>query len=100
MAMKSPLKPQEADRRVGKLTPRYQFVLNPFEFDRMSRCLRCKKLTYPRKFPLLIHIDGWGLMTLGKTCKYCPKDELIICHQDELDMELAHAFSKLKPEVI
>ncbi len=24
-----------------------------------------------RKFALLIHVDKWGPMVLGKTCRYC-----------------------------
>jgi hypothetical protein len=37
-----------------------------------------------RKFPLLIHMDGYGLLNLGKTCRYCAKCEFIIAHQDQL----------------
>lgn len=86
--------------RVGKLPPRYKFMLNPFVDTRLSSCPKCERLTYPRKFPLLLHVGGFGLMTLGKTCKYCPRCELIMCHQDELEGELYLSFGKLKPEVI
>jgi len=53
-----------------------------------------------RKFPLLIHIDGFGLLTLGKTCRYCPKCELIIAHQDGLEHVMAEVFSESNPDVI
>src|SRR5437763_16745322 len=36
---------------------------------RLSKCPRCEKLIYPRKFAFFIHVDGWGPMALGKTCK-------------------------------
>ena len=39
-------------------------------------------------------------MALGKTCRYCPHCELIMAHQDELEAELANAFSHIAPEVI
>ncbi len=84
-----------ATKRLGKLKPRYTFMLNPHAEVRLSRCPRCDKLTYPRKFPLLIHIDDFGLMAMGKTCKYCSRCQMIICHQDELEGELANAFQQL-----
>jgi hypothetical protein len=51
-----------------------------------------------RKFALFIHVDGWGPLSLGKTCRYCPRCELIITHQDDLERELC--FERLSPEVI
>ena len=39
-------------------------------------------------------------MLLGKTCRFCPRCELIIAHQDELESELARIFSSLAPDVI
>ena len=89
-----------AKRRFGKLPPRYLFALNPYQDVRFSKCPRCDKLTYLRKFPLLIHIDGFGLMALGKTCRYCSKCELIIVHQDELESILAAFFAQKAPEAI
>ena len=53
-----------------------------------------------RKFALLLHIEKWGLLALGKTCRYCSGCELIIAHQDELEDELVHLFERIAPEVI
>jgi uncharacterized C2H2 Zn-finger protein len=89
-----------SSRRIGKLLPRYAFILNPHAGTRLSKCPRCEKLTYPRKFAFFIHVDGWGPMAFGKTCKYCSRCELIMMHQDELEAELAHSFSQSAPEVI
>jgi hypothetical protein len=49
---------------------------------------------------LLIHVDGYGLLNLGKTCRYCSKCEFIIAHQDELESVMAEIFSALCPEVV
>jgi hypothetical protein len=89
-----------AKTKLGKLPPRYKYTLNKYRDERFSRCPLCKKLTHPRKFALLIHIDEWGLMIFGKSSKYCSNCELIIVHQHELEAELAYAFSKIKPEII
>lgn len=78
----------EKKTRFGKLRPRYRFALNPFPEVRWSRCPRCEKLTHARKFPLLIHIEGLGLVTLGKTCRYCTPCEFIIADQAELEEQL------------
>jgi hypothetical protein len=87
-------------KRLGGLPPRYTFLLNPHADLRLSRCPVCDKLTYPRKFPLLISVKDVTLITLGKTCKYCSRCEMIMCQQDELEMELAIAFARRAPEVL
>jgi hypothetical protein len=89
-----------ARQRIGKLPPRYGFMLNPFSEMRLSSCPKCDKLTYPRKFALLIHVEGWGPFVFGKTCKYCSRCELIMAHQDELEWELANTFERLAPDVV
>jgi hypothetical protein len=87
--------------RIGKLPPRYTFILNPHQGTRVSSCPKCKKLTYVRKFALLIHIEDFGLVTLGKSSRYCPKCELIVTHQAELEHELVGMFmDKKRAEVI
>lgn len=86
--------------RFGKLAPRYMFALNPYHDVRFSSCPKCKRLTYLRKFPLLIHVDQFGPFVLGKTCRYCAKCELIIAHQDELEGVLAAMFTQHAPEHI
>lgn len=85
---------------LGKLPKRYSFILNPYTDARLSRCPKCNKLTYLRKFVLFIHIEQWGPLALGKTCRYCSHCELIMAHKDELDAELAQSFSQLAPECI
>ena len=87
-------------RQLGKLPPRYRFALNQYAETRWSKCPRCSKLTYMRKFPLLIHIDGFGLLILGKTCRYCPKCEFIIAHQDDLEHYMTEIFSESYPGVV
>ena len=83
----------------GQLPERYSFLLNPYTDTRLSKCPRCEKPTHPRKFALFIHIEQWGPLTLGKTCRYCSTCELIIVHQDELEAQLAQTFSQLAPEM-
>jgi hypothetical protein len=86
--------------RLGRLPPRYTFLLNPHAESRLSRCPACDKLTHARKFPLLISIDTGDFITLGKTCKYCSRCEMVMCDQDQLEAELAHAFATRSPEVL
>ncbi|HEX6373053.1 MAG TPA: hypothetical protein VF006_29290 [Longimicrobium sp.] len=77
--------------RFGALRPRYRFALNPFSGVRWSRCPRCDKPMHARKFPLLILIEELGLLTLGKTCRYCTPCEYIIADQGELEEQLVIA---------
>ena len=85
---------------IGRLPARYSFILNPYPDQRLSRCPKCRRLTQLRKFAFLIHVDKWGPLALGKTCRYCAHCELIIAHQDELEAQLAHSFSTLAPGMI
>ena len=86
--------------RVGKLPPRYSFALNPHRDMRCSRCPKCKRTMNARKFPFFVHVDGWGPLSLGKTCRYCPRCELIIVHQDELEEQLACFFEQHCPDML
>lgn len=89
-----------ARKRLGKLPARYSFILNPYTDVRLSKCPKCERPTHPRKFPLFIHVDGWGPLLLGKTCRYCTRCELIIAHKDEMDAEMAHSLARLAPEAV
>ena len=84
----------------GQLPPRYSFLLNPHLGVRLSRCPECDRLTHYRKFVLCIHIDGFGLMGLGKTCRYCTPCELVIAHKDELETELWHGLENIAPAAV
>lgn len=86
--------------RIGALPPRYSFALNPHAGTRCAKCPRCERPTRRRKFALLIGVEDYGLMTLGKTCRFCPPCEFIIAHQDELEALLAAGFAEHAPEVI
>lgn len=88
-----------ASRKIGKLPRRYSFLLNPYTDTRLSKCPKCDKPTHLRKFALFIHIDQWGPLVLGKTCRYCSRCELIMVHQDELEQQLAQSLSQLAPEM-
>lgn len=87
-------------KRFGELPRRYRFALNPYSGVRWSRCPRCRGTTFQRKFPLLVHVDGYGVLVLGKNCRYCARCEFIICHQDDLEDQLVQAFEQLNPDVI
>ena len=87
-------------KRFGELEPKYSFLLNKYINLRFSKCPQCNKRTYKRKFPLILHIDGFGIISLGKTSIFCSSCELIIVHKDELESELVYIFNKLKPEII
>lgn len=89
-----------AKDRFGHLPPRYSFALNPYEDVRFSKCPKCDRATYNRKFPLLIHIDKFGPLVLGKTCRYCSKCEFIIAHQDELEPILTAMLSERAPAMV
>jgi hypothetical protein len=86
--------------RIGRLPPKYIFVLNPYEDVRFTRCPGCDQRTRLRKLPLFIHVDPMNPVVLGKTCRYCADCDLLIVHQDELEAQLAALFEERDPTVI
>lgn len=48
----------------------------------------------------MIHVEPMQLLSLNKTCRYCPHCDLLIAHQDDVEHFLASFFTEQKPEVI
>ena len=69
--------------RVGALPPRYAFVLNAHVGTKFTKCPRCDTRTNVRKLSLVIHVNGFGLVLLGKTCRLCLRCETLITHKAE-----------------
>ena len=84
--------------RIGALPPRYAFVLNPYVDTKFTRCPRCETKTNLRKLSLVIHVEGFGLVLLGKTCRLCVRCETLIAHKAELDKLLSTVVTVPKPE--
>jgi hypothetical protein len=55
---------------------------------------------HQRKLPLVIHIDPIVTLALNKTCRYCPRCDLLIAHQNDLEHLLASIFSEHNPEIV
>ena len=86
--------------KIGSLPPRYSLLLNSHDDVRLSKCPKCQKLTHLRKFALFVHIDGWGPMVLGKTCRYCSRCGIVMVHRKELEAELVRGLGQMAPKVI
>lgn len=87
-------------KRLGKQSPRYRFLLNPYRDRRFAICPDCEGRTLLRKVPLVIHVDPLNPVVINKSCRYCPACDLLIAHQDEIEQQLAALFSKRAPEQI
>ena len=84
--------------RLGKQAPQYRFFLNPYKDARFTRCPQCNQPMRQKKLPLVIHIDPMNLLSLNKTCRYCPHCDLLIAHKDHIEHFLTSIFSELRPE--
>lgn len=83
--------------RIGKLPPRYRFLLNEYVDQRFSRCPGCGEKTGQRKLPLLIHVEPMNMVALNKTCRYCARCDILIAHHDELEEILSNMFDVRVP---
>lgn len=84
----------------GELPVRYRFFLNPYSDVRFTRCPQCEGKTSQKKVPLMIHVDPHYPVNMNYTCRYCPKCDILIAHQDEIEGYLHRLFSERAPEVI
>lgn len=91
---------QSRKSHLGKLPPRYNFVLNPYPDMRVSSCPFCGQKTGQRKTPLLIHIEPHHLIALNYTCRYCVACDLLVAHKHEIEHLLASLFSQSAPAVV
>src|SRR5213592_2737676 len=86
--------------KLGKRPKKHYFFLNQYQDARFTSCPKCGTKTLLRKFPLVVHIEPLNLMTLNKSCRFCPRCDLVIAHQDEVESVLAAFFAEHKPEVV
>jgi hypothetical protein len=89
---KSDRRPKNA--RMGALQPRYSFILNPYPDAGFTRCPKCEGKTRIRKLPLVIHVDDFGLIFLGNTCRLCVACEVLIAHQAEIQQVLTTSLGR------
>lgn len=89
-----------SDKGHNDMPPRYEFVLNPYPTERISRCPFCEGKTGQRKLPLLIHIDPLYLVALNYTCRYCADCDLLIAHKHEIEHLLTVMFQQRNPAAI
>jgi hypothetical protein len=85
---------------LNKLPRQYNFVLNPYPDERLSRCPYCRGKTGQRKVPLFIHVDPHYPIALNYTCRYCKKCDLLIAHKHEIERLLTQMFIHSNPAII
>lgn len=83
---------------MGALPPRYAFILNPHTDTSFTKCPRCETKTNLRKLSLVIHLEGFGVVLLGKTCRLCLRCDTLIAHKAELDKLLSTVVNMSRPE--
>jgi len=91
---------KKAIAQFGKQPPEYRFILNPYQDMRFTKCPQCDNKMHQRKLPLVIYIEPNYFLSLNKTCRYCPRCDLLIAHQDDVEHFLASVFMAQKPEII
>ena len=83
-----------------KRAKRHNFFLNPYPQEAFTKCPKCGQKTKLRKVPLVIHIEPQQLLTLNKTCRFCPSCDLLIAKQFEIEQLIAAGCATSKPQII
>jgi len=86
--------------RLDQMSRAYNFIINPYPDQRLSRCPFCEEKTGQRKRPLMIHVDPDYPLALNYTCRYCRACDLLIAHKHELEHLLTELFKQQNPAVI
>ena len=93
-----------AERSDFKATSKHAEVVEYCErLAKLSPLVRLAELgvtNEKRKLPLVIHVDPMQILSLNKTCRYCPHCDLLIAHQNDVEHFLASYFIEQKPEVV
>ncbi len=79
---------------------RHYFFLNPYDDMAFTVCPKCEEKTKIRKYCLLIHIEPKHLLSLNKSCRYCPKCDLIIVKKADLERLLVAFCEQNAPDII
>ena len=88
-------------RRIGLVPPEYRFFLNPYRDMRfVAACPGCGHKPRQRKLPLAIHMHNWGMVVLNKTCRFCPRCDLLIAHEDELRELIDRMMTEIQSDLI
>ena len=95
-----PSRKKKSVTQLGKQPPRYRFFLNPYKDMRFTRCPQCGNKMHQRKLPLVIHVEPAVMLSLNKTCRYCPHCDLLIAQQDDVEHLLASIFTEQKPDIV
>lgn len=103
--MKDPGLPNDQQRpKPTSVTPskkeRHYFFLNPYQDIAFTRCPKCEATTKIRKFCLMICIEPHYFLSLNKTCRFCPRCDLVIAEKAKLEGLLCAICEKLCPEII
>jgi hypothetical protein len=89
---------------ISKKPRRHRFILSPYAEERFDSCPGCHGPTEERKFPLVIHVEPRNPVCINKTCRYCPRCDLIIAQKDEVEQQLsfvsAHYPGPIGPEYL
>ena len=96
--MSSKSKKEKYQTKLNKA--RHYFFLNPYEDMAFTRCPKCEEKTRIRKHCLLIHIDPRHLFSINKFCRYCPRCDLIIVKQADLENLLVAICEQYAPDII
>jgi len=86
--------------RLGRLPPKYRFVLNPYVDARFSTCPGCGQPTKLHKLPFFVHVDPNYPLALNLSHRYCPACDLIILHRDRLEAQLGRLFPDRDPATL
>lgn len=93
-------KSKKGESQIELRAARHYFFLNPYDEMAWTRCPNCEGKTKIKKYCLVIHIEPRFLLSLNKSCRYCPGCDLIILKQTDLERLLTTICEQNAPDII
>jgi predicted adenylyl cyclase CyaB len=79
---------------------RHRFFLSPYENVAFAKCPKCGLATRIRETPFAVHVDPDQFLLLDERCRHCPRCDLIIARQSEIESDVTAFLEEHRPEAV
>lgn len=76
------------------------FFLNTSTYARYTRCPACDELTKQRIRRLTVFLEPNAILVSRQQCRYCPHDDLLIAHADQIEASLERVLQESHADLI
>jgi hypothetical protein len=84
----------------GQQSPRYSYLSNPYERERITACPRCNAALSDIEVAVLILVEPNSPLMLRLPSRHCAACDLLLIQEDDLERGIEDSFRPTEPELI